>query len=412
MTSVTCMFGGPLFDGKTWFEDGMIFFDTENILSIGSRKKDVKADVMVDVGGSLILPGLVDLHSDTVEKCIEMRPGVFFDPDFAIQNLDRRLAACGITTFCHALSFGQEEAGLRASEAALDLVKRIHDFAKSDKATIRHKVHGRYEVGTTEGIATLEGLIAGDLLDMVSVMDHTPGQGQFRTYEAYCDYYTRNHDITKEELSDVVARKARLRKAGWGGVRKMADAICKKKIPFMSHDDDTAEKIRVIAGLGVTASEFPVSMEAAKEARKKGLHVFMGAPNLFRGKSSSGQLAARETVAAGVCDGLISDYYPECLLQSPFVAKREISGLPKEDAFSLVTAGPGRFLDPEGHTGRLICGGDADIIVVRGQRLPVVQETWVGGRCVYRSNGRRVAFCEEAGYKTSFAMDAMQPVSG
>lgn len=384
MSKTVCLYGGPLFDGQVLHSDAAIVFDRESILEIVSGRKKPAADLHVDVEGAFILPGLVDLHSDAVEKCVEMRPGVFFDTDFAILNLDRRLAACGITTFCHALSFGQEEAGLRASEAALELVDRIRHFAASEEASLRHKIHGRYEVGTPDAGKTLSHLLEAGFLDMVSVMDHTPGQGQFRTFESYRDYYTRSHGVSEEELFEVARRKNDLRDAGWETMGRMAQQIRSSGLPFMSHDDDTKEKIRLIAELGVSASEFPVSMEAAMAAREEGMKVFMGAPNLFRGKSSSGQLAAADTVAAGLCDGLISDYYPECLLQTPFAAHKKL-GIPLEKAFGLVTSGPGSFLDPEGRTGQLRPDGPADLVVVKTGCLARVRETWVAGRRVYRA---------------------------
>ncbi|QCQ21220.1 alpha-D-ribose 1-methylphosphonate 5-triphosphate diphosphatase [Desulfoglaeba alkanexedens] len=383
----TCLYGGPLFDGTQIYEKGAVLFGEQGVLGVAERDEPFDADEVVHVGGDWILPGLVDLHSDTLERCVEMRPGVFFDVAFALENLDRRVAACGITTFCHAVSFADHELGLRSPEKAEELVRCIHDFAASGRASVRHRVHGRYEVGSRMAAQALERLLDQGLLDLVSFMDHTPGQGQFRSFENYLRYYMGTFQLSREEVERLAEVKRMGREEGWREVVTLAEKIRAAGLPFWSHDDDSEEKVVFVRELGVGGCEFPVCLDAARSAKERGMFVCMGAPNLVRGSSSNGHLAAREAVEEGACDGLVSDYYPECLLQSAFIAGRCL-GLAWPAAFSLVTSLPGGVLGSV--WGRLLAGGPADLVVVNAAPpWARVVSSWVRGRCVYLGQGFR-----------------------
>lgn len=382
----TCLIGGPLFDGEKIHDEGIILFDRNGIISINDPLAVHVADELLDVQGRYIMPGLVDLHSDALEKCIEMRPGVFFDHKFAIQNLDRRLAACGITSFCHAISFGEGEMGLRSQKEADRLLRLVKSFSGSGRACVRHYVHARYEIGTINGTGYAGSLLDSGLLDMVSVMDHTPGQGQFRDLESFSNYYGKTYALTEQQLVTMVDRKRKRQAEGWAAITSLIEKVVDHGIPVMSHDDDTDEKIGLLHRLGVTASEFPVTIEAASAASEKNMKVFMGAPNMIRGISSNGHLTASETVKNRLCNGFISDYYPESLVQAPFVAEKQV-GTDMAEAFRLATAGPGEYLKPAGSAGRLMEGSPADIIIVSPSNdWATVEQTWVSGGCVYRAH--------------------------
>lgn len=382
----TCVFGGPFFDGEKIYDEGIVLFDKGGIVSINDPRAVDMADELIDVQGSFIMPGLVDLHSDALEKCIEMRPGVFFDHKFAIQNLDRRLAASGITSFCHAISFGEGEMGLRSLKEADKLLRLVKDFSDSGRSCVRHYVHARYEIGTINSTDYVENLLDAGLLDMVSVMDHTPGQGQFRDLESFSNYYGKTYALTKQQLDTMVDRKRKRQAEGWAAICSLIEKVVDHGIPVMSHDDDTSEKIELLHRLGVTASEFPVTMEAASAAMKNNMKVFMGAPNMIRGISSNGHLTASETVKNRLCTGFISDYYPESLVQSPFVAEKQV-GLDMSEAFRFVTSAPGEYLKPSGSAGRLKEGLPADIIIVTPSGdWAAVERTFVSGLCVYRAH--------------------------
>jgi len=213
MSDAICLYGGPLFDGERLFDRGSVLFNTE-VISVSGGDLPQGQKTHVDVGGQFILPGLIDIHSDMLEKCIEIRPGVYFDPIFALQNLDRRLAACGITTICHAISFAEEEYGLRSCEEAERTVRTIKQFVQSQSSLVRHLVHVRHEITNPDAAARIERLLEEKLVDIVSLMDHTPGQGQFRTLESYLDYHAGTYGDTSEEALARAERKKAYKEAG------------------------------------------------------------------------------------------------------------------------------------------------------------------------------------------------------
>ena len=383
--STICLTGGPVFDGEKMISRGSVLFSEDGICEVSEGEISSSGALSMDVEGQLIMPGMVDLHSDALEQSIEVRAGVYFDFEFAFRSLDRRIAACGITTYSHALSFADNDVGVRSPHEVERIVRMVKSIDRASDTMVNHLIHARYEVGSQKGLEVLERLMDEGLIDMVSVMDHTPGQGQFATLGAYVDYYAGGGE-DPETVLDVARQKAQVRDAGWGQVGDFSRKVRGAGLPFLSHDDDSAEKVSLVKVLGVGASEFPLSMEAAEEARKEGLRIFMGAPNLVRGRSSGGHLSAAETVSRRLCDGLLSDYYPECMIQAPFMAisRRNKS---QEYALSLVTSGPGRFIRLG--LGTLKAGLPADMIVVdpSGPWARVTQ-SWVGGRMVQFAGSR------------------------
>lgn len=384
----TCLYGGPLFDGQKLYEPGRVVFDPTGILAVQVGNSPLPADIAVDVRGAMILPGLVDLHSDVLEKCIEMRPGVLFEADFALTTLDRRLAATGISTFCHAISFADNELGLRSPERAERLARLIKAFDDSSHSSVRHRVHGRFEVGSNKAREIFEGLLLDGFFDLVSIMDHTPGQGQFRDFEAFHHYYSGTYKLNRAETASMAAAKVQKRQQAWRDVGRIAETACRCGTPLLSHDDDSREKVAYVHDLGACGSEFPVTIEAAREAGNRSMAVLVGAPNVVRGASANSHLSAREAVSLRLTHALVSDYYPECLPQAPLILHR-LCHTPLDVALAHVTSGPAQLL---GHTfpcGFLQPGRPADIAVIdtRGPWAQVAQ-LWVAGRLVYEAGSK------------------------
>lgn len=360
---------GPLFDGHVLHKKGAILIDGEKITRVFTQTDeagvlDAAGCQVIDAKGCLIMPGLVDLHSDSLERSIEKRKGVFFDIDFAILNLDRHLAACGITSFCHAISFADEELGLRAPEQARKCIEQIKAFNRSGQALVKHNTHIRYEVGSVKSLEIILELLDQGLVDLVSIMDHTPGQGQFKSMQSYVNFHATEYGLGKEEILVKAAEKQSDNARAWKMVAELTRQVSRAGIPMLSHDDDTAEKVDLIRDFGIRASEFPVTLAAAARAIEKGLSVFMGAPNLIRNQSTNGNLKASDALAQGVCTGLVSDYYPESLCQAPFMAAGAGFSEDLSRALAAVTSGPGSFLQGAAGAGELRPGTDADIIII------------------------------------------------
>ena len=374
---------GPLFDGKRLHGSGAVLIEDGKVVAVFDRPVRIEDAIVTDTHGDLIMPGLVDLHSDSLERSIEKRKGVFFDIDFAILNLDRQLASCGITSFFHAVSFADNELGLRSPVEAAKCIRKIKAFNTSGQALVKHNTHVRYEVGSTQSFNIIKELLNEQVIDM-SVMDHTPGQGQFKSMESYVRFHADEYAVSEREIERKAAEKQEQNYISWQMVARLTRLVCEAGIPMLSHDDDTSRKIRLIRDLRIGACEFPVTFEAAKTAHKAGLDIFMGAPNLIRNQSTNGNLKASDVLKAGMCTGLVSDYYPESLVQAAFLASGYTDTL--EESLKKVTSGPGTFLNGPARAGVLEKGADADIIIVnRDHHWAHITRSFVRGKTVFQT---------------------------
>jgi alpha-D-ribose 1-methylphosphonate 5-triphosphate diphosphatase len=341
--------------------------------------------------GLIALPGLIDLHGDMLERDIEPRPGARFPIDLALFELDKRLAASGITTAYAAVSFSWTASDLRSQQTAQTIIETIN--AHRHHLHVDTRVHARFEVTNPNTGPILAEMLERGWVHLVSVMDHTPGQGQYKNVEKYVDFITRwmgfdpfalGDDLLDRLKNSMVVQAAKPR--DWSIVAEVARIASERGIPIASHDDDTAAKVAQQAELGVTISEFPVSLEAAQAAQARGLRVIMGAPNAYRGESNTGNLSAMDAIRAGVVDILATDYFPAAMLHAAFrVAQRGI--MPLHEAIKLVSLNPA---DAIGLTdrGALEVGRRADLVLVEGDPAasdhPRVRATLREGQFIFQ----------------------------
>jgi alpha-D-ribose 1-methylphosphonate 5-triphosphate diphosphatase len=362
-------------------EHGSIRFEAGLIAEIIEGKPARPGSSALNAQGLTAIPGIVDIHGDMLERELEPRPGTMFPAKLAIFELDKRLAACGVTTAFAAVALA-DGPGLRSEARAKHLIETIHDLAGS--LNIEMLVHARFEVSTANAAPFLRDLLERDLVHMVSLMDHTPGQGQFRDLETYVNYMVKWLGTERDKAEATV--RDRLQEAenapvAWEVGREISKLCLARGVSLASHDDDTAAKVDMMDNFGATISEFPVTLEAASTAKDKGMFVAMGAPNALRGASHSGNLSALEGIRAGVVDVLAADYYPAALLQSVFkIAREDILGL--HDAVKLVTDNAARSAKLHDR-GRLESGLRADVVLLEESEHPRVRSTFRQGRLVY-----------------------------
>lgn len=325
--------------------------------------------------GALCLPGLIDLHCDALEKEIEPRPRVAFNHSFALENSDRRNVHAGITTIYHAVSFAGGEWGVRDPRIAAAVAQAVRGFC----GLVDHKTHLRYEVtdgGGEEAVTT--AMLAG-AADLLSFMDHSPGQGQFRDIAAYVGYMTRTYHTSEADAIRFGESKVEARRAAPERMARLAALARSRHIALASHDDDTAEKVGEMARLGVTISEFPIGLDAAHAALRAGMVTLFGAPNVVRGGSASGNVKAIDAIRAGACTGLCSDYHPPALLAALLMLPRH-SELTLPQAVRLATSAPARAAGLTDR-GSIAVGQRADVVLVREiADAPRVEAVMVAGR--------------------------------
>jgi alpha-D-ribose 1-methylphosphonate 5-triphosphate diphosphatase len=343
----------------------------------------------LSLAGMTLIPGLIDLHGDMLERDIEPRPGAYFPTDVALYELDKRLAGAGITTAYAAVGFAWTKNDLRTQEKATAIIRAIH--AHRAELGIDLRVHARFEIGNADTAPILEGLLDARAVDLVSLMDHTPGQGQYKNVPKYVDFMTRWLGFDPDQIGDDVLKriegaitvKSEIPR-DWEIVREVTRIAAAHGVPIASHDDDTPEKVAQMADLGVTISEFPVTTAAAQAARARGMLTIMGAPNAYRGESTSGNLSALAAVRAGLVDILATDYFPAALLGAAF--KLAADGvLPLHESIKLVSANPAAAAHLTDR-GEIAVGKSADLvaIAITPEGTPRVRATLRAGHFIYQ----------------------------
>jgi alpha-D-ribose 1-methylphosphonate 5-triphosphate diphosphatase len=334
-----------------------------------------------NLDGRLIAPGFVDLHSDAVEKEIEPRPGAAFPIVNALVELDKKLAMAGITTMFHAIAFNEESlVGQRGNDTAARLIEAISESNRYMLA-IDNLVHARFEITSFSSVAVLKKLMEQGLVQILSFMDHSPGQGQFASLQKWKDYHVPVFDLSEETVENILAQQLDKKKICMDYLRELSDFAGRHAILLASHDDDTPAKIDLMEPLGITIAEFPLCLETARYARSRRMTTGMGAPNVVRGMSQSGNISARLLVEQGFCDFLCSDYHPSSLLQAVYSIIREM-GIRPAEAFSYVSTAPAAIagLDDRGD---LAPGKMADILVIEDNLVPRVAMTIKSGKTIY-----------------------------
>jgi alpha-D-ribose 1-methylphosphonate 5-triphosphate diphosphatase len=342
-------------------------------------------DAVLDAGGDFLMPGIIDIHTDAMDAEIVPRPAADIPVEVAFRELERKMCSCGITTVFHSLHLGYESAETQSRSQYLraEIFRKVFGAA-ARPCLIRNKIHLRFELSGIHAYDECILLMREGRVDMISIMDHTPGQGQF-SREKFRQHILAQGKSEAEFQEELRVRTVRPRIEG-DRLENLVRVAKDNRLPVASHDDDTVEKIDAMLALGVNICEFPINMETASYAMQMGMHVAGGASNILRGGSLSGNLNMTDAVCAGAVDILCSDYYPAAILHSVFQLHRE-GKMPLHDSVNLATLHPAESVGLGEITGSLEAGKDADLLIVRIQDgLPMVTHTMVGGKFVMQTS--------------------------
>ena len=336
---------------------------------------------VLEADGDWLLPGLVDVHCDAIEREVQPRPGVCLPVDAALAELDGKLALCGVTTVFHAVSFGAGE-GVRSNELAAALVRAIAALGRR-RTLVRHRAHVRLDVSNGAALPLVAALIEERAVGMLSFMDHTPGQGQHRDPKRYPEHLRTTSWAAEDEVDRIVAQKLAGRAlVGEEDLRALADRAEAAWLPLAGHDPDTLDAVDRAIERGAGLVAFPVTLEAARYAADRGVHVCVGAPNVLHGRPHDGDLSARAAIAADAADVLCSDYYPAGLLQAVFALARDGAATLAE-AVAMATANAAAAAGLQNAAGVIAPGWPADLVLVADDDgWPRVQGTVVDGELV------------------------------
>lgn len=377
---------GVLEKGALLIEDGVIARIEEGPVSHAAMPG----------GGLLLLPGFVDMHGDMIEREVEPRPNVKMPMELGLRDLDRRLATAGVTTGYAAVSFNPKSlhGHMRSYDHTKAMLRALAGLR--DELSVDHKIHARFEVTFPDALKVIEELIAEGNVDLLSLTDHTPGQGQYRDIEKRVRTMMQVEDLSAEGARSRIDDRIAASAARAGNVETNLRAIAKlcaaHNVVLASHDDDTVAKVALMHDLGAAISEFPVTLEAAAAARARGMATAMGAPNALRGLSYSGNLSARDAHRAGLLDILAADYHPSAILPAILaLAANDPGGV--AGTARLATLNPARALGLVDR-GAIAVGKRADLVIADPRGVGHVKTVFSAGRVAF-SDGVPARFAAE-----------------
>lgn len=386
-----------LTNGKIITEEGIIegydILIENDIIKKICKNGEVDSDEIevINAYGGFISPGFIDIHADYIENMSSPRPTSIMDFNLSLRETEKVLINTGITTMYHSLSlYGKdifENKPIRSDENVIKLIDTIEN-TQNKRHLIRHRFHARFEIDNVKGVERLKKYIRDGKINLLSFMDHTPGQGQYRNIETYRKTLKGYKDVTDSEIDEMIEERQFKDTITSETIEEIAHMAKDRNISIASHDDDSFDKIDFIKGIGATISEFPITMDVAKYAREKGMFTIAGAPNVLLGKSHSGNLSASEAIKDNCIDILCSDYYPADMLHSVFILNEKYN-MDLCEMFKLITINPAKAVKIDNILGSIKEGKKADILIIEKlEELPVITSVFVDGKLMSKINYR------------------------
>ena len=374
-TNVRVVTGSEVFTGTVAVRDGIIHDVSQGRSQLPQAQ---------DLEGDYLFPGLVELHTDNLEKYMNPRPGVDWPSESAVLAHDAQVISAGITTVFDALSIGDvDPKGNRLRQLPV-MLAAITKAASHGHTRAEHRLHLRCEVSHERTLDLFRELVDSPLVQLVSVMDHSPGQRQFAQIAKYREYYQGKYRLSDTAMTAYIAEHLENAQLYSDTYRRAIVQDCRdRSLSVASHDDATRAHAQESADYGMSIAEFPTTVEAATVSHTLGLKVLMGAPNIVRRGSHSGNVAAADLASRGVLDILSSDYYPASLLQATRILADESAGYDLPKAVATVSLNPALAAGLTDR-GEIRCGLRADLVHVRShEKQFVVNQVWRTGKRVF-----------------------------
>jgi len=336
-----------------------------------------------DMEGDYLTPGLVELHTDHLEGHYAPRPKVRWNPIAAVQAHDAQIAASGITTVFDALRIGFDQEAQTGIDDMRKLSSAIAEGREAGRLRADHFLHLRCEVSAPDCLSAFERFGVHPLVKLVSLMDHAPGQRQFTDIETYKSYYMSKLKVSEEEFIRYCEKRMGQSQQYSASTRKaIANACTERGIVLASHDDATVDHVAEATEQGIRVAEFPTTHLAAKASKESGMSVLMGAPNVVRGGSHSGNVSARELAEAGHLDIISSDYIPASMMQSAFFMADVMDAITLPHAIKFVSSNPAKAVGLQDR-GEIAIGKRGDLVRVQiAEHVPIIRTVWREGRRV------------------------------
>lgn len=357
-------------EGSVYVCDGLI---------AGIQSGRVESASAIDFDGDYLIPGLVDLHTDNFERLVRPRNSVDWPVMPALVAHDAQMVSSGITTIFDSLYVGFFGFGSRSFDTLKNTIRELERCRRSRIFRGDHLLHLRAEVSMEVMPEQFSSVFPEPSVRLVSLMDHTPGQRQWRDLDKYVAMEKRDFHLTEEEINNFLkTSKERHEKVSPANRIKVISMVKGHSVALASHDDTTVDHVEAAHAEGITISEFPTTIAAAETAHAKGMKVVAGSPNLVLGRSHSGNVSAEELARRGLLDALASDYVPSSLLHGAFLLNDRIA-MPLPEAIKMVTLAPARMAGLHDR-GSIETGMRADLVRVKQvQGLPLPLTVWREG---------------------------------
>ena len=364
-------------------EDGWVAIENGKIKGHGTGSAPAGLKRTHSIGGDLLIPGLVELHTDHLEQHLQPRPSVHWPQRSAIMAFDAQVAASGMTTVFDCVRAGNDVDYAKQKSETTSVVDAIGAAASEGLLRADHRVHIRCEVCADDVMLETEAVIGNARVALVSLMDHTPGARQFIDIEQWRTYYGGKSGLTDLQLEKLISDKQAQFDRNYNKNRSAIVRLARDRgVAIASHDDATGAHVQEAIDDNATIAEFPTTEEAARLSHAAGISVLMGAPNVVRGGSHSGNIAAEHLARLGYLDVLSSDYVPASLLMGAFLLADRIDQYDLPRALATVTSTPAKAagLPDRGTISEGLLGDVVRVAVANGS--PIVREVYREGRRV------------------------------
>lgn len=378
---------GKIITATGVLDNQILIIDKDRIQGIVNTLPKIPMDQIIDAHHHYIAPGFIDIHNDKIEQFICPRPTSIMNFDLAMNECERELLLQGITTIYHSLALFKDNffgtSPLRTKENVMKLADLIQKrFEQSN--LIRHRFHLRIEIDNLDAYDIAKTMILNHKVHEISFMDHTPGQGQYKNLEIYEKTISsyKGKEIETLGFDGVLNYHENKQTLSFEQLKELTELAHQNKITVASHDDDSLEKLMLNKKINVNISEFPITLEAAKHAKKLGFKTVAGAPNILLGGSHSGNMNASHAILENCIDILCSDYYPAAMLHSVFIMNQK-EHVPLHEMINKVALNPASAMNINEDYGSIEIGKKADLLLINFENnFPVINQIFVDGKIV------------------------------
>ncbi len=378
---------GKIITATGVLDNQILIIDKDRIQGIVNTLPKIPMDQIIDAHHHYIAPGFIDIHNDKIEQFICPRPTSIMNFDLAMNECERELLLQGITTIYHSLALFKDNffgtSPLRTKENVMKLADLIQKrFEQSN--LIRHRFHLRIEIDNLDAYDIAKTMILNHKVHEISFMDHTPGQGQYKNLEIYEKTISsyKGKEIETLGFDGVLNYHENKQTLSFEQLKELTELAHQNKITVASHDDDSLEKLMLNKKINVDISEFPITLEAAKHAKKLGFKTVAGAPNILLGGSHSGNMNASHAILENCIDILCSDYYPAAMLHSVFIMNQK-EHVPLHEMINKVALNPASAMNINEDYGSIEIGKKADLLLINFENnFPVINQIFVDGKIV------------------------------